>query len=362
LSCLRIFHRKSGARNLFRGLCPLGLLLLAACGGKDAPPDDRSSTLPVERTKLVLAVEQPTAALRSVGGRWAQREAVELEVVAADSATSASASLIETRGPGESAWLLEPRGLLVRLDALQGIGRSDEPPASWPELNALVIALAREGGGLGLPAETEGLHELLLPLIWSAQADSVALQGASALPADAAEEALAFLVQLSQHALRLPSSEQDEAFLSGEIVLLPCGLEQARRLQDSTPSLRLRLWPWPAAPEAGAARALAILHSLRLPPGAPYADLARSLARELASPDAATEVAASDRASVPASPQASYELTLLPDSTRRALRPWPLTQEEAREAPFLDEACDAALDLRRSPSAAIAELQASLAR
>jgi len=336
------------------------LTLLVACGGEEPPSEESSSTLPVERTTIVLAVSRPSDALRGAGAAWARREGVDLELVSTESDAGETASLVEVRGPGESAWLLEPRGLLVRLDALEALGRGEEPPTRWPQLSSLVADLGRQGSGLGLPAEAEGLHELLLPLIWSSQPDSVALSGASTLNAAESEEALAFLVQLSQNALRLPAAERDEAFLSGQVAILPCGLEQARRLQASMPSLRLRLWPWPAAPDGGGARALAILHSLRLPPGAPHADLARSLAVALAAPDAATAVSASDEACVPASPEASFDLSLLPAVTRTAMRPWPANAQEEAEAALLDEACDAALDLRRSPAAALSEASRGL--
>ena len=358
LSFSRALQARAAAPLALLGL----LILLAACGKGDAPSEQSKATLPVERTTILLAVDRPTEALRSAGASWARKEGVDLKVVSRNAPEAAEASLAELLGPGEEAWLLEPRGLLVRLDALEALGMGADPPARWPELSSLVAELGRQGSGLGLPTEAEGLHELLLPLIWSAQPDSVVSSGTSTLLAPEAEEALAFLVQLSQQALRLPSSERDEAFLSGQVALLPCGLEQARRLQASMPSVRMRLWPWPAAPERGKARALGILHSLAIPPGASHADLARSLARELAAADAATAVAAADQACVPAAPEASFELALLPGTTRGALRSWPLNAQEAREAALLDEACDAALDLRRSPAAALSEASRTLDR
>ncbi len=169
-------------------------------------------------------------------------------------------------------------------------------------------------------------------------------------------EALAFLVQLSRKALRLPAAELDGAFLSGEVTMLPCALSQAQRIHHEDGDLDLAFWPWPSPTGEGKPRALARVRSWTLPAGAAYRDLAAELSSEFGRPE--IEERASQLAVGWVPFHASSSNPLVSAGLRAALRPWPGSPSHRVLARQIDKACAAALELRRSPAAALEDARA----
>ncbi len=350
------------------------IAVAAACGkGGEGESSETSRTLPVETTVLRIEALSDSAAVAAAVAPWARREGVEVQVVPAtkpadtggreDMQESSAFAMVEREGEEGTRWLVQPHGLLVRLDRLKEAAWKDGSPATWEQLFELVEIMGRKGAGLALPLEAEGLHRIFLPLWWAALSDSsIARSKSERLDAPAAAEAMAFLVQLSGRALRLPAEELEGAFLSGEVALLPCSLARARRLSRRCEA-QLEFWPWPSPSSAGHAQALATIRAWVRPPSAPLRSLAAALAKELAGVEAQRRAARRLDGWIPAADDPEgLDMPLLSPGFLDALHPWGTRTGDHRLADVLDDACAAALQLRRSPQAALKDAQARLAQ
>jgi hypothetical protein len=308
------------------------LLLLGGCGeepAEKAPPP----TLAVEKPHLVVEVDRDPLPVQEALEAWARRE--NADVVVRRGRGDGPADVAETDGPTGTPWLGEPHGLLVRGAA----------PASW-------AALAARAAALGLPQEARGLHRIWLGLRRSQGASLVDSTGTlGRLDDGPGVEALAFLVQLSQKARRGSDDDLAAAFAAGEISLLPCGLGRAQTLVAEG----VRLLPWPPA-ENGTAAGLLEVRRLEVPARTHHEALAADLVAFLAGPDAASRIAVADTARVPLHPQAAWELGLLPTGLD-PFAPVPAVVAWPAVAAALDEACLQALELRRTPVAALQEAE-----
>lgn len=332
-------------------MCLSLALLLSACQGK-SEPEESSRTLPVERPQLSVSILSDSSTVAQAGASWATSEGVDLKLLPRGVAENPppEVSLVEVEDRGEQPWLLSPSGLLVRLDLLREDGRSQQPPESWQSLAVLVRTLDREGKGLGIPQPSAGLHRLYLPLYWAAR--GVEPGEAPRLDTPAAEGALAFLVSLSQRAVRRSPEELEAQFLAGELAFLACDLASAQRIQQQAPEFRLQLWPWPAEEGGRPGVALVRARSWVVPADSPQPELARALKTALSSQPASPE------GWMPAAESEGGEAPALVARLSGTLHPWPRGKNAALLSNLLDRACDAALDRRRSPEAALAEAQA----
>jgi len=335
------------------------LLLLSACQAKSEQEEASPRTLPVEHRELTLSVLSDSAMVARAGGEWASQEGVDLKLFprGVEQAPPPEVALVEAEDGSDSPWLLAPSGLLVRLDLLESAGLSTNPPDSWQALAVLVKALDRQGKALGIPKASEGLHRLFLPLYWAAR--DAQESRVPRLDAPAAEGALAFLVTLSQRALRATPGELEQSFLEGKLGLLACDLAAARRLQAQAPRFRLQLWPWPAEEGGRPGVALARTRSWEVPPDSPQPELASSLKAAFASVQAAKSIEESQGGWIPAVESEGVKPPVLLARLPGTLHPWPEGENALLLSNLLDRACDAALDRRRSPRAALAEAKAA---
>jgi ABC-type glycerol-3-phosphate transport system substrate-binding protein len=338
----------------------LGLLvLLAACGSKEAKEEEQTPrTLPVEKPFLTLSILSDSTTVARAGRAWSEREGVDLKLLprGPQQAPPAEVALGERQDDGGRPWLLAPYGLLVRLDLLKDAGQATTPPASWQALAVLVRTMERKGSGLGIPEPSEGLHRLFLPLYWAARDEDSGPP--PRLDTPAAEGALAFLVALSQQALRRSPRELEESFLAGKLAFLTCDLACARRIQRQSPQFRLKLWPWPPEEAGGTKVALARTRSWEVPKESPQPQLANSLLKEFYSPQLAEAIGDSLGEWTPAVGSEGGGALDLTAEVRPLVHPWPTGEHAHLLSEALDRACDAALDRRRSPKAALAEAEA----
>lgn len=335
----------------------LGLLvLLAACGSKEAKEDEQTpGTLPVEKPYLTLSILSDSATVARAGRAWSEREGVDLKLLPRGSQKEppAEVALVERQDSGGRPWLLAPYGLLVRLDLLKDAGQAIELPASWQVLAVLVRTMERKGSGLGIPEPSEGLHRLFLPLYWAAR-DAVS-DPAPRLDTSAAEGALAFLVALSQQARRRSPHELEESFLAGKLAFLACDLACARRIQRQRPQFELQLWPWPPEEAGGTKVALARTRFWEVPEDSPQPQLANSLLKEFYSGQLDEALGDSLGDWTPAVGSEGGQALDLAAQVRPLVHPWLIGAHAQLLSEVLDRACDAALDRRRSPKAALAE-------
>ena len=341
-----------------RLLCLALLLLLSACQAKSEQEEASPRTLPVERPSLSVSLLSDSAMVARVGEEWARSQGMDLKLIPREQGQSPppEVALVELEDGGGQPWLLAPYGLFARLDLLQESGQSTRCPDSWQALAVLVRAMESEGKALGIPQPSEGLHRLFLPLYWAAR--GVESQEAPRLDAPAAEGALAYLVALSQRAQRAAPDELKQSFLAGELAFLACDLNTARSIQDRAPQFRLQLWPWPAEEGGRPGIALALARSWKVPADSPQPELATSLKTALTSPRAAKVIEETRGAWMPAANEGGETPALL-TQLQGTLHPWPRGKNALLLSTLLDQACDAALDRRRSPRAALAEAKAA---